>query len=226
MGGEETVEALAPAGAVAAGFLPVAVADDDRDVHPHQRADVTIRLAVGAQDFDHLPGRAERHRDLPHPRVLGPHIGVDRFQEPHLGLERRRAERVLVAVEPHVGVRRGVGVAAGIAALDGAHRVGGAGERGFRQIGGMRIADRLVLDGAQAEALVGVVGRLLEAAVVEHQHLGLGVFEIKLAVVGAFQAAGEVAPHVVAVEAGTVEKRGGGRGHGRSWGGFRYCARR
>ena len=40
-----------------------------------------------------------------------------------------------------------------MAAFDGAHGFGGARERGFRQIGGMRIADRLVLDRAQAETL-------------------------------------------------------------------------
>ena len=55
----------------------------------------------------------------------------------------------------------------------------------------MRIADRLVLDGAQAEPLRGVVGRLFQPAVVEHQHLGLAVFEEQLAVVGAFKARGK-----------------------------------
>ena len=109
----------------------------------------------------------------------------------------------------------GVGIAARIAALDGAHRVGRPRERRLRHVGGMRIADRLVLDGAQPEALVGVVGRLLEPAVVEHQHLGLGVFEEQLAVVGAFEAADEVTADVGAVEAGAVDERFGRRGHGR-----------
>ena len=71
----------------------------------------------------------------------------------------------------------------------------------------MGIADRLVLDRAQAETLRGVVGRLLEAAVVERQHFGLPVFEEKLAVVGAFEAAGEVAAGGVTVEAGAIEQR-------------------
>ena len=57
----------------------------------------------------------------------------------------------------------------------------------------MRVADRLVLDGAQPETLLGVVGRLLEPAIVEHQHLGLAIFEVEFAVVGAFEAAGEMA---------------------------------
>ena len=96
---------------------------------------------------------------------------------------------------------------AGIAALDGAHRVGRARDRRLGQVGGVGVADRLVLDGAQAEALAGVVGRLLEPPVVEHQHLGLAIFEEQLAVVGAFEAAGEVAAGVVAVEAGAVEQR-------------------
>ena len=56
----------------------------------------------------------------------------------------------------------------------------------------MGVADRLVLDGAQPEPLVRVVGRLLQPSVVEQEHLGLGIFEIELAVVGAFEAAGQL----------------------------------
>ena len=70
----------------------------------------------------------------------------------------------------------------------------------------MRIADRLVLHGAQAEALRGVVGRLLQPAVVEHQRLGLAVFEEQLAVVGAFEAALEQALGAALVEAGAVDQ--------------------
>ena len=73
----------------------------------------------------------------------------------------------------------------------------------------MGVADRFVLDRAQPEALVGIVGRLLEPSVVKQQHLGLGVFEVKLAVVGAFEAADEVSARIVPVETGTVEKRHG-----------------
>jgi hypothetical protein len=70
----------------------------------------------------------------------------------------------------------------------------------------MGIAHGLVFDGAQSEALVGVVGRLLKPAIVENKHLGLGIFEIKLTVVRAFQATGEVSAHVPTVEAGAIEK--------------------
>src|SRR5262245_18480053 len=79
----------------------------------------------------------------------------------------------------------------------------------------MGVADRLVLDRAQPEALVGVVGRLLEPSVVEHQHLGLGVFEVELAFVSALEAAYEMSARIVPVEAGTVEKRQGRCGHDR-----------
>ena len=81
-------------------------------------------------------------------------------------------------------------------------------DRGLRHVGGMRVADRLVLHGAQPEALVGVVGRLLEPAVVEHQHLGLLVFEEQFAVVGAFEAALDQLADADVVEAGAVEQRG------------------
>ncbi len=76
----------------------------------------------------------------------------------------------------------------------------------------MRIADRLALHGAQAEPLRGVVGRLLQAAVVERQRLGLAVFEEQLAVVGAFQAALEQALGAALVEARTGDQAECGHG--------------
>ena len=142
LGLDEALIALAPAIAVAAAFLPVALAGDDRDIDPHQRADVAIALAVGAQDFDHLPGGGEAGRDLPHARVLVAHIGVDLCQQFDLGLEARRVQRIVVAIEPDIGVRRRRGEVAAIAAAHRAHRVGGAHQRRLRDVGGMRIADR------------------------------------------------------------------------------------
>ena len=79
----------------------------------------------------------------------------------------------------------------------------------------MRVADRLARHGAQAEPLRGVVGRLLQPAVVEHQHLGLAVFEEQLAVIGAVEAAGDDPVDARAIEAGAVEQRSGREGHGR-----------
>ncbi len=210
LGRDEAPEALTPAVAIAAGFLPVTLADDHRDVDPHQRPHVAVALAVPAQDFDHLPGGAERDRDLPHPRILGPRIGVDRLQEPHLALERGLLERIVVAIEPGIGAPGRLGVAARIAALDRAHCVRRARDRGRRQVGGMGVADRLVLDGTHAEALRGVVGRLLEPPVVEMQHLGLAIFEKQLAVIGTLEAAGELPAGFIAVQSGAVEQRHGG----------------
>ena len=74
----------------------------------------------------------------------------------------------------------------------------------------MGVADRVVLDRAQAEALRGVVGRLLQPAIVEHQRFGLAVFQEQLAVVGARKPARDLVAHLVAVEVGAVEQ--GGRG--------------
>ena len=77
----------------------------------------------------------------------------------------------------------------------------------------MGIADRLVLDRAQPEPLGGVVGRLFQPAVVEHQHFGLPVFEEKLAVVGAFKPAPNDLGEPWTVQTGAIDQRNGGRGH-------------
>src|SRR5207253_10005159 len=114
---------FAAAIAIAAGFLPVALAGHDRDVDAHERAHVAVALAVGAQDLDHLPGARERDRNLPHARVLAPRIGVDGLEQPHLGVESGRAERIPVAIKADIATAGRRGVAARIAALDRAHRI-------------------------------------------------------------------------------------------------------
>ena len=92
--GDEALEALAAAHAMRAGLLAVAVADDHRDVDPHQRADVAHQRAVGAQNLDRLrtsrrarrspggrarPCRGRRHRSSraasPSSAKLGPSSG-------------------------------------------------------------------------------------------------------------------------------------------------------
>src|SRR6516165_5975956 len=78
----------------------------------------------------------------------------------------------------------------------------------------MRVTDRIVLHRAQAKSLAGIVGRLLQPAIVEHQRFGLAVFEEQLAVVGPSQPARDFMAHGIAVEIGAVEERGVGRiGH-------------
>ncbi len=74
----------------------------------------------------------------------------------------------------------------------------------------MGVADRVVLDGAQSKALRGVVGRLLQPAVVEHQRFGLAVFQKQFAIIGAGQASRHFVADVIAVEIGAVEQGGGG----------------
>ena len=204
--GDETFVALAAAEAERAGLLPVAVAGDDRDIEPHQRPDVAIGLAVGSKDLDHLPGRGDARGHLPHAGVLGAGIGIDLFQRLHLGVEGGSGEGVLVAIELAVGAAGRVGIGAGIAALDRAHRLGRARQRRFRHVGSVRIADRLALHGAQAEALRGVVGRLLQAPVVEDQRLRLLVFEEQFTVVGAFEAPAEQLANLALVEARAVDQ--------------------
>ncbi len=103
---DEALKALAAAKAVAAGFLPIAVASNHGNVDAHQRTDVTIGLAVRAQDFHHLPARANAGGDLPHALILAACIGVDRFQQFHLRIEGRRSERIVVGIKLAVGAAR------------------------------------------------------------------------------------------------------------------------
>jgi hypothetical protein len=208
VGSDETLIALAAADAGAAALLPVAIAGHDRHVQPHQRPDVTISFAVGAQDFNHLPGGGDAGGYLPHARILGARIGVHGFQQFHFRLEWLGRERIVVAIELAVGAAGRVGIGAGVAAFHRAHGFGGARQRAFRQVGGVRIADRFAFDGAQAEALRRVVGRLLESAVVEGQHLRLLVFQEQFAVVGAFQATSDQLPNLALVEPGAIDQRG------------------
>src|SRR5262249_47882542 len=79
---EEMGKVLAPAIAVAAGFLAIAFADDDRDIDAHQGAHIAVAFAVAAQDLDHLPARAECDRNLSHARVPRPGIGADALPNP------------------------------------------------------------------------------------------------------------------------------------------------
>ena len=211
---DEARIALAPAIALGAALLPVALPGDDGNIDADQRPDVAIDLAVGAEDFHHLPGRAEADGHLPHPRILVAHIGVDLRQQFDLGLEARRIQRIVVAIEPHVGVRRRRRERAGIAAAHRGHRIGRADQRRQRHVGGMRVPDRIVLHRPQAKALRGVVGRPLQPPIVEHQRFGLPIFQEQLAIVGPRKPPRHLAADGIAVKIGAVEQGGcGGIGH-------------
>ena len=213
LGLDEARVRLAAAIALAAAFLPVALAGHHGNIDAHQRADVAIALAVGPQDFHHLPGRHQADRHLPHPRILVADIGVDLGQQLDLGFKARRIQRILVAIEPHIGMRRRRRELPAIAAAHRIDRVRGADQRRQRHVGGMRIADRVVLDRAQPKPLRGVVGGLLQPPIVEHQRLGLAVFQEQLAVVRPLQPARHLMADGIAVEIGAVEQGGCG-GHG------------
>src|SRR2546423_8185359 len=70
----------------------------------------------------------------------------------------------------------------------------------------MRIANRVVFHRAQPKPLRGVVGGLLQPPVVEHQRLGLAVFQEQLAVVSAGKPARDLMTDRIAVEIGAVEQ--------------------
>jgi hypothetical protein len=70
----------------------------------------------------------------------------------------------------------------------------------------MGIARALVEDGAQAEALGGVVGGTLEPAIVEGQRLGLAEFEEELAVIRTLERIGNDGLDALAVETGAGEE--------------------
>ena len=111
-------------------------------------------------------------------------------------------------------MRRRRGKVAAVAAAHGRHRIRRADQRRQRDVGGMRIADRIVLDRAQAKPLAGVVGRLLQPPIVEAQRFGLAIFQKQLAIVGPLQPPRDLASDGIAVEIGAVEKGGcGGIGH-------------
>ena len=131
-----------------------------------------------------------------------------------MALEAGRIQRIVVAIEPHIGMRGRRRESAAIAAAHRRDRIRGADQRRQRHVGGMRVADRVVLDRAQAKALRGVVGRLLQPAIVEHQRFGLAVFQEQLAIVGALQPPRDLVAYGIAVEIGAVEQGGCGKlGH-------------
>jgi len=70
----------------------------------------------------------------------------------------------------------------------------------------MSVADRFVFHGAQPEALRGIVGRLLEPAVIEHQSFRLAIFEEQLAVIGTVEAARDNLGKARPVEPSTIDK--------------------
>ena len=69
----------------------------------------------------------------------------------------------------------------------------------------MRVADRVILDRAQAKSLRRVIGCLFQPAIVEHQRFALAVFQEQLAIVGAQKPSRDLMAHGIAVEVGAVQ---------------------
>ena len=98
-------------------------------------------------------------------------VGVDLAQHLDLHRELGVVERVAVGVEPLVGRLRRRGERAAAGADREARGLGGARQRGLGDLGRVGVAGGLAAHGAQAEALGGVVARVLQPAVVEDQRL-------------------------------------------------------
>ena len=77
LGVDEAGITFAAAIALAAAFLTITLAGNHRNVDAHQGTDIAVTFAIRPQDFDHLPGRAQADRDLPHPRILVADVSVN-----------------------------------------------------------------------------------------------------------------------------------------------------
>ena len=196
----------APAGTIAAAFHAAILLDHDGDVQPDEGADIGRALAVAAQDLDSLPAAAERGRNLAHPRVLCPDIGVQIGEQRGLGRECHAGQRVVLAIEAAVRARRGLGQCAAAPAMHSLHCLGGARHRRLAQVAGMGKARRLAGDRAQAETLGRIEAGALQLAVVETQRLRLAVFQEHLAILGAAERLGGEALDARAIESGLGEK--------------------
>ncbi len=80
-------------------------------------------------------------------------------------------------------------------------------QRGLRQFRRVGVASRFANNGAQAKALLDVEARRFQAIVVKKERLGLGVFEIKFAVVGVFQRLADNRFGSGLVEVGAAEEK-------------------
>ena len=176
-------KALAASHAVGAAFLTVAIADHDRNVHPHQRTNILQGHALGAHDLDMLPGGSERGRHLPHARVGTAQIGVNLGQQLHLFFKAGCRDRVVLAIEMPVGAGRPFCECTCMAGLHRRHCVGSTFQRRFRKLRCMRIANRFAGNGAQPKSLLGVEAAGFQPAIVEHQGFALAVFDEELAVI-------------------------------------------
>ena len=190
------------AGSMASGLAPAILLDDHGDVEAHERPEVGHAAAVGAHDLHRLPLAVHGRHHLRHARVLRAGIGVDLGQQRGAHGEVGGTQRVLIAVEALVGCLWGRREGALVAGADGAHAVGGAGQRVMGDLAGMGVAGGLARHRPQPETERGVGTRRADAAVLQGQRLALPVFEEQFAVIGPGQRLGDEM-----LGGGTVERR-------------------
>ena len=166
----------------------VPVADHHRDVEAYQGSDVRGVATVGAQDSHRLPGARERGHDLAHPVFRGPHVRIDVGEQPDLGSEIDEGQRIVVGIEAEVGADRRLGEGTRVARVDRLHGRAGPPDGFLAELRGVGVSRGLPGNRPQPEPLIGVEAGALDAAVVERDRFGLGVFQEQLAVIGAVQA--------------------------------------
>ncbi len=217
---EQAIVEIAAADAEEATLAPAILLDDDRDVEPHQRADVRGDEAVGPHNLDHAPRSRQPDRHLRDARILRTRERVDRLAQRNLLRERHEAERIGIAIEMPIRARRRRRLS-GFGRIEQAHRLGGAADRGFRNLVGMSERGRLPRHAAQAEARLGVEVRRLEAAIVEAEALRRQILQVELAIVGPRQSLRRKPSCGVRVQQAIAIQEGAGVGEARHAGRYR-----
>ena len=130
----------APAGAEAAGLPPITLGHHDRDIEPHERAQISEALPIRAQYLHRLPFPGDGGHYLHNARVSCARIGVNFLQQRGLGGEIHLRERIGIGVEPRIGGTRRDIQSPTMALADGLYCGSGARQRGIRQFPCMGIA--------------------------------------------------------------------------------------
>ena len=149
----------APAGAEAAGLPPITLGHYDRDIEPHERAQISEALPIRAQDLHRLPFPGDGGHYLHNARVSRPGIGVNFLQQRGLGSEIHLRQRIRIGVKPRIGGARRDIQSPAMALAHRLHRSRSARKRGIRQFPRMGIARCLTGYGTQAEAARCIIAR-------------------------------------------------------------------
>ena len=197
----------APAKSVAALALLFAIRRNHRNLEAHQRANVTVGAAVGANDFDRLPVGGQRHRYLLDPRVETTGIAVGFLQEVDLLGETQRRGRIAVDIEFGIAAGGRNGRCSTLAATRCGETNRGSPFEGllgkFRR---MRIGGCFTADCSQPKSLGLIEASGFQLAIVIDQTFALPAFKEKFAVVSLVQGLGHDGYSPVAAQAGIIEE--------------------